>query len=146
MFKQIKYKVVYRMGSEVFIQDVSELHFNEAGVTMAVFGKDEDRVEIAIDFMDTFLQEATGKFDKDGYMIYSGDVVEIAEKNYTVAYLDGAFRALMVDNNGETMSILDENTAINAKIVGNIFKNKDIAEPKVDFNKVIEEKMNEQKE
>jgi hypothetical protein len=134
------------MGSEVFIKDVSELHFNEAGVTTAVFGKDEDRVEIGIDFMDTFLQEATGKFDRDGFMIYSGDVLEIAEKHYNVGYIDGAFRAMLVEDNGMTESLLNESTAMNAKIVGNIFKNKEIAEPKVDFSKVIEDKLNEKKE
>lgn len=130
----------------MIIENVSELHFNNMGVAKAVVGSGEDKKEIAVDFMDTFLQENTGKFDNEGYMIFSGDLVEIAEKVYSVIFLDGAFRIFLVADNGETTDILDEATAMNCKIIGNIYKNKDLAEPKVDFNKFVEDKLNEKKE
>jgi hypothetical protein len=150
MFKCLKFKIAYKFGNEVKVADVKEMTFNHImpeKVSIEILNEVEggeptkETISIPIDFLDSNLMECTTKYDREGYMIYTGMVVEREEgeskKRYVVTFFDAGFFAFNPDNE-EDYGALNEAFSSGVKIIGNIYQSPELGEKKIDFNKVVE--------
>lgn len=111
MFKQIKYKVVFKRGNDIEIHLVTRLDLDEMGVTKAYFEIEETvdgevkkkEVGVPVDHVSVVLQEFTTKFDKAGISIYSGDIIthhfvpvlgDPVDVPYLISFFEGGFHAI----------------------------------------------------
>jgi hypothetical protein len=160
MFKPIKYRAVFRTRDGIVSEPVSEMTFNSMGVQSVVIKRkvgvvdpatdeimqEEQDVVIPIDWIETFLQEFTSKYDKVGREINSGDIIKITVKgiapedvtlpvpeevtHYVIQFNDGAFVATN-ELRQEVMSLTEE-FCLMAEKVGTIYQNSDLVDTPID--------------
>lgn len=77
------------------------------------------------------LMQCTGLKDKNGELIYEGDIVKLYNQNYKIIYEQrGAYFGLYISKN-ETYYLNDINTQTsNMEIIGNIYENPEQLEEK----------------
>ncbi len=75
------------------------------------------------------LMQCTGLKDKNGELIYEGDIVKLYNQNYKIIYEQrGAYFGLYISKN-ETYYLNDINTQTsNMEIIGNIYENPELLE------------------
>lgn len=146
MFKILKFKVAYKWGNGIHISDVAELKFNDLVPSHAVVNTKEmvdgqevtDTMTLPIDLQSVFLMECTTKYDKKGYLIYTGMVAEKEDKTrYVISFFDAGYYAFNPDNENDYI-LLSEGVASQLTIIGNIYQNPELGEKKIDFNKEVE--------
>lgn len=149
MFKQIKYKVVFKRGNDIEIHLVTRLDLSEMGVTNAYFEVEVDadrtqeeiemgdapkrvmkEVRVPVDHVGVVLQEFTTKFDKVGIAIYSGDIIKSGDNHYLISFFEGGFFA--INELHEKCIPLSESFCKDAEYAGTIFTTPELIQKPID--------------
>jgi len=97
----------------------------------------EEETEIKIDWLNTFLLQFTGSFDKEGTAIYHGELLQDEnEIIYEVLNVCGSF--VILDEQGEPILLTDD-VCRKMKVIGNVMADRQLIEAPVDMT-VFEDK------
>lgn len=150
MFKQLLYKVVYKENEEIKIAPVRRLWLNEMSAYQADIERpkgDENKelLSITVDFVNTFIQEATSQFDKNGVHLFSGDIFKSQKSSihelkdradipddifFQIAFVDGSFIGMSMKH--EVYIPLNQSIAKISEKAGDIYKTPELVEVKPD--------------
>jgi hypothetical protein len=147
MFKPIKYRIVFWSNGAIAIKQATRVLLGPLSAYRAYFeekppeGMEVKPMElpIEIDWLESFLQEFTGKFDAEGAEVYSGDILEAPvrasdgstdRRLYVIQFVEGSF--LATNELHEEAIPLTEAFCITAKRVGTIYTNSDLIDRPID--------------
>ena len=129
IYRTLKFQVLHKEGESWKREPVKDIALTDMGVG-SVRVDNEDETEIRIDWLNTFLLQFTGSFDKEGTAIYHGELLQDeAEVIYEVLNVCGSF--IILDDQGEPILLSDE-VCRKMKVIGNVMADRELIEAPID--------------
>ena len=130
MYRTIKFLLVQTKPA-IVISKIITMNCTPVGIESVVNDKGQ---LVVIDWLDTFLVEFTGNFDKQGQELFTGDIVEVIENTkdgavtdlYLIGWSQGSFTASHLKDQNKGFLLSDQGAVMQTKKVGNQFENGNI--------------------